>query len=181
MTSLGYCFANAQYIWGRPQILTIFLKRNPVFLTYIKNIPWESGDITPDYVIGKATWTCALFLRYTADNLSIANWLEPIYIYICILLQSLKYRCMYIAPYFRGPPTYTNHLIRKTIRLPCLSYQKPFTLTTPLLSSLGPLQKLYFTWKHSNPLRTPPPPSFRGTSKLDYSSRIHSVYYIVSA
>ena len=34
---------------------------NPV-LKHIRNIPWEFGDVIPDYVLGQAS--CALFLRY---------------------------------------------------------------------------------------------------------------------
>ena len=29
-------------------------------------MPWEYGDIIPDYVVGKTA--CALFLRYTGNN-----------------------------------------------------------------------------------------------------------------
>lgn len=34
---------------------------NPV-LKYIRSVPWEFGDVVPDYVLGPTT--CALFLRY---------------------------------------------------------------------------------------------------------------------
>lgn len=33
---------------------------NPV-LKFVRNVPWEFGDIVPDYVLGQST--CALFLR----------------------------------------------------------------------------------------------------------------------
>lgn len=33
-------------------------------LKHIRNVPWEMGDIIPDYVLGPST--CALFLRYEA-------------------------------------------------------------------------------------------------------------------
>ena len=31
-------------------------------LKHVRNVPWEMGDIIPDYVLGATT--CALFLRY---------------------------------------------------------------------------------------------------------------------
>lgn len=33
---------------------------NPV-LKFVRNIPWEFSEVTPDYVLGQST--CALFLR----------------------------------------------------------------------------------------------------------------------
>ncbi|KAF4801580.1 DNA excision repair protein ERCC-1 [Turdus rufiventris] len=36
------------------------LRGNPV-LKFIRNVPWEFGDIVPDYVLGQSS--CALFLR----------------------------------------------------------------------------------------------------------------------
>lgn len=33
---------------------------NPV-LKFVRNVPWEFGDVVPDYVLGQST--CALFLR----------------------------------------------------------------------------------------------------------------------
>jgi hypothetical protein len=33
---------------------------NPV-LKFVRNVPWEFGDVIPDYVLGQST--CALFLR----------------------------------------------------------------------------------------------------------------------
>lgn len=33
---------------------------NPV-LRFVRNVPWEFGDVLPDYVLGQST--CALFLR----------------------------------------------------------------------------------------------------------------------
>ena len=33
---------------------------NPV-LRFVCNVPWEFGDVLPDYVLGQST--CALFLR----------------------------------------------------------------------------------------------------------------------
>lgn len=33
---------------------------NPV-LKFIRNVPWEFGDVVPDYVLGQSS--CALFLR----------------------------------------------------------------------------------------------------------------------
>ena len=35
-------------------------------LKHIRNVPWEMGDIIPDYVLGATT--CALFLRYGPDS-----------------------------------------------------------------------------------------------------------------
>ena len=40
-------------------------KGNPV-LKYVRNVPWEFGDIIPDYVLGQTT--CALFLRLVLQN-----------------------------------------------------------------------------------------------------------------
>ena len=31
-------------------------------MKHIRNVPWEVGNIVPDFELGKAT--CALFLRY---------------------------------------------------------------------------------------------------------------------
>lgn len=33
---------------------------NPV-LKFVRNVPWEFGEVIPDYVLGQST--CALFLR----------------------------------------------------------------------------------------------------------------------
>lgn len=33
---------------------------NPV-LKFVRNVPWEFSEVTPDYVLGQST--CALFLR----------------------------------------------------------------------------------------------------------------------
>lgn len=33
---------------------------NPV-LKFVRNVPWEFGDVVPDYVLGQSA--CALFLR----------------------------------------------------------------------------------------------------------------------
>ena len=38
-------------------------------LKHIRNVPWEIGDIIPDYVLGPST--CALFLRY--ETVSVLN------------------------------------------------------------------------------------------------------------
>lgn len=34
---------------------------NPV-LRFVRNVPWQFGDVLPDYVLGQST--CALFLRW---------------------------------------------------------------------------------------------------------------------
>jgi len=47
-------------------------KGNPV-LSHIKNVPWEYGDIVPDYVVGASTCVLFLSLRY--------HRLHPEYIY----------------------------------------------------------------------------------------------------
>lgn len=31
-------------------------------LKHVRNVPWEMGDVIPDYILGPTT--CALFLRY---------------------------------------------------------------------------------------------------------------------
>ena len=36
-------------------------KKNPL-MKHIRNVPWEVGNIIPDFELGKTT--CALFLRY---------------------------------------------------------------------------------------------------------------------
>nr|KAF6409729.1 ERCC excision repair 1, endonuclease non-catalytic subunit [Rousettus aegyptiacus] len=50
---------------------------NPV-LKFVRNVPWEFGDVVPDYVLGQST--CALFLRKTLSGpsriwLRCASWL----------------------------------------------------------------------------------------------------------
>ncbi|KAF8420874.1 mating-type switching protein swi10 [Tirmania nivea] len=57
-------------------------KGNPI-LTYIKNIPWEYGDIVPDYVVGKTA--CALFLSLKYHRL------HPEYIYNRVKLLGHNY------------------------------------------------------------------------------------------
>lgn len=57
-------------------------KGNPV-LTYIKNVPWEYGDIVPDYVVGKTA--CALFLSLKYHRL------HPEYIYNRVKLLGHSY------------------------------------------------------------------------------------------
>lgn len=48
----------------QPQVmaLPLFLvqRGNPV-LQFVRNVPWEFGEVLPDYVLGQST--CALFLR----------------------------------------------------------------------------------------------------------------------
>ncbi|ERE52988.1 DNA excision repair protein ERCC-1, partial [Cricetulus griseus] len=39
---------------------------NPV-LKFVRNVPWEFGEVTPDYVLGQST--CALFLSLRYHNL----------------------------------------------------------------------------------------------------------------
>ena len=40
-------------------------KKNPL-MKHIRNVPWEVGNIVPDFELGKTT--CALFLRYVQKN-----------------------------------------------------------------------------------------------------------------
>ena len=40
-------------------------------MKHIHNVPWELGDIIPDFVLGKTT--CALFLRWVIKQ----SWLQP--------------------------------------------------------------------------------------------------------
>ena len=35
-------------------------------MKHIRNVPWEVGDIVPDFELGKTA--CALFLRYVYKN-----------------------------------------------------------------------------------------------------------------
>nr|XP_056703142.1 DNA excision repair protein ERCC-1 isoform X1 [Euleptes europaea] len=48
---------------------------NPI-LKFIRNVPWEFGEIVPDYVLGQST--CALFLSLRYHNL------KPNYIHECL-------------------------------------------------------------------------------------------------
>ncbi|KAF8432078.1 restriction endonuclease type II-like protein [Terfezia claveryi] len=57
-------------------------KGNPV-LTYIKNVPWEYGDIVPDYVVGKTACVLFLSLKY--------HRLHPEYIYNRVKLLGHSY------------------------------------------------------------------------------------------
>ncbi|KAI5853137.1 restriction endonuclease type II-like protein [Morchella snyderi] len=57
---------------GSSVIVNSRQKGNPI-LTYIKNVPWEYGDIIPDYVVGAST--CALFLSLKYHRL------HPEYLY----------------------------------------------------------------------------------------------------
>ncbi|RIA88379.1 restriction endonuclease type II-like protein [Glomus cerebriforme] len=54
-------------------IFVRILQRGNPILQFIRNVPWEFGDIVPDYVIGQTT--CALFLSLRYHRL------HPEYIY----------------------------------------------------------------------------------------------------
>lgn len=41
--------------------LYIIQRGNPI-LKFVRSVPWEFGDVVPDYVLGQTT--CALFLRW---------------------------------------------------------------------------------------------------------------------
>ncbi|RPB13309.1 DNA repair protein rad10, partial [Morchella conica CCBAS932] len=57
---------------GSSIIVNTRQKGNPI-LTYIKNVPWEYGDIVPDYLVGASA--CALFLSLKYHRL------HPEYLY----------------------------------------------------------------------------------------------------
>lgn len=40
------------------------LQRSNPILKFVRSVPWEFGDVVPDYVLGQTT--CALFLRWVA-------------------------------------------------------------------------------------------------------------------
>uniref|UniRef100_A0A8B9VHH5 ERCC excision repair 1, endonuclease non-catalytic subunit n=1 Tax=Anas zonorhyncha TaxID=75864 RepID=A0A8B9VHH5_9AVES len=50
-----------------PVAIFRFLRGNPV-LRFVRGVPWEFGDIVPDYVLGPST--CALFLSLRYHNLN---------------------------------------------------------------------------------------------------------------
>ena len=58
-------------------------KKNPV-IKHIRNVPWELGDIVPDFVLGKTT--CAMFLRSEIQFLTLKYTVQP----LISDIQSLK-------------------------------------------------------------------------------------------
>lgn len=45
-----------------------FQRGNPI-LKFVRSVPWEFGDVVPDYVLGQTT--CALFLRCVLGPMNI--------------------------------------------------------------------------------------------------------------
>ncbi len=43
-------------------VLAVFFQRGNPVLKFVRNVPWEFGDIVADYELGQTA--CALFLRY---------------------------------------------------------------------------------------------------------------------
>ncbi|XP_039601893.1 DNA excision repair protein ERCC-1 [Polypterus senegalus] len=52
---------------GNSIIVSLRQRGNPI-LKFVRNVPWEFGDIIPDYVLGQTT--CALFLSLRYHNLN---------------------------------------------------------------------------------------------------------------
>lgn len=55
-------------------------------LKHIRNVPWEMGDIIPDYVLGPST--CALFLRY--ETVSVLNVVSIINVVLLLTLFDIN-------------------------------------------------------------------------------------------
>lgn len=55
-------------------------------LKHIRNVPWEMGDIIPDYVLGPST--CALFLRY--ETVSVLNVLSILNVVLLLTLFDIN-------------------------------------------------------------------------------------------
>ncbi|XP_009475439.1 PREDICTED: cleft lip and palate transmembrane protein 1, partial [Nipponia nippon] len=51
-----------------PAVVTLCPQRGNPVLKFVRNVPWEFGDIVPDYVLGQST--CALFLSLRYHHLN---------------------------------------------------------------------------------------------------------------
>lgn len=52
---------NSLHIFQAHYIFVLLLQRGNPILKFVRSVPWEFGDVVPDYVLGQTT--CALFLR----------------------------------------------------------------------------------------------------------------------
>ncbi|NXO98301.1 ERCC1 protein, partial [Certhia brachydactyla] len=75
---------------------------NPV-LKFIRNVPWEFGDIVPDYVLGQSS--CALFLR--DPHQSLKDLAKVCLLTDCTLLLAWRYR---LSPNVPKRPLLPLHL-----------------------------------------------------------------------
>lgn len=57
-------------------------------LKHIRNVPWEMGDIIPDYVLGPST--CALFLRYVSVTVSVLNVVSILNVVLLLTLFDIN-------------------------------------------------------------------------------------------
>ncbi|XP_070579395.1 DNA excision repair protein ERCC-1-like [Ptychodera flava] len=85
---------------------------NPI-LKHIRNVPWEFGDILPDYVMGKTT--CALFLSIRYHNL------KPDYIHDRLkqLGQSYELRVLLVQVDVKDPHHAVKDLTKIAILADC--------------------------------------------------------------
>ncbi|TNN03113.1 hypothetical protein fugu_000142 [Takifugu bimaculatus] len=79
---------------------------NPI-LKYIRSVPWEFGDVVPDYVLGQTT--CALFLSLRYHNLN------PNYIHdrLKLLGQTFTLRVLLVQVDVKDP----HHALRELARI----------------------------------------------------------------
>uniref|UniRef100_A0A674MLK9 DNA excision repair protein ERCC-1 n=1 Tax=Takifugu rubripes TaxID=31033 RepID=A0A674MLK9_TAKRU len=79
---------------------------NPI-LKYIRSVPWEIGDVVPDYVLGQTT--CALFLSLRYHNLN------PNYIHdrLKLLGQTFTLRVLLVQVDVKDP----HHALRELARI----------------------------------------------------------------
>ncbi|KAM9346855.1 DNA excision repair protein ERCC-1 [Symphorus nematophorus] len=79
---------------------------NPI-LKYVRSVPWEFGDVVPDYVLGQTT--CALFLSLRYHNLN------PNYIHdrLKLLGQTFTLRVLLVQVDVKDP----HHALRELARI----------------------------------------------------------------
>ncbi|XP_056610805.1 DNA excision repair protein ERCC-1 [Triplophysa dalaica] len=97
---------------GNSIIVSPRQRGNPI-LKFVRNVPWEFGEVVPDYVLGRTT--CALFLSVRYHNLN------PNYIHERLkqLGQSFALRVLLIQVDVKDPPHALKELARICIMADC--------------------------------------------------------------
>jgi len=87
-----------------------FKRGNPI-LKFVRNVPWEFGDIIPDYQLGSTS--CALYLRQVTDSfvyLTVSELQYAYWLFLCSLSLNYYYythlmassRTTWISRYQKG-------------------------------------------------------------------------------
>ncbi|XP_057567457.1 DNA excision repair protein ERCC-1 isoform X2 [Hippopotamus amphibius kiboko] len=142
---------------------------NPV-LRFVRNVPWEFGDVLPDYVLGQST--CALFLSLRYHNL------HPDYIHqrLQSLGKSFALRVLLVQVDVKDPQQALKELAKMCILADCTLILAWRRLDWQLKQKVDLLFNAEIPPLGMSPLRSSPPvcanPQCCGPSRLHLCSKL---------